>query len=57
MKRKGCGIMIDLYGRVPKRKSGEEESGDTALIVALMLLLKSDGSDPLLIFALLYILT
>ncbi len=49
--------MRDLYGRVPQRKHTEQETGDTALIMALMLLLKNESSDPLLIFALLYILT
>ncbi len=49
--------MRDLYGRAPEIKHTEEETSDTALIIALMLLLKNEDSDPLLIFALLYILT
>ncbi|MBQ7295193.1 MAG: hypothetical protein IJW86_03245 [Clostridia bacterium] len=49
--------MRDFYGRVPERRAASGTSEDTALIIALMLLLKSEHCDPMLIFALLYILS
>lgn len=49
--------MRDFYGRVPETKPNDNTQKDTALIVALMLLLQSEHCDPMLIFALMYILT
>ncbi len=49
--------MRDFYGRVPDRTPTSGTSDDSALIIALMLLLKSEHCDPMLILALLYILT
>jgi hypothetical protein len=46
------------HGRVPKSISVSEIiDGDTALIFSLIFLLKRERRDPLLILALLYILT
>ncbi len=49
--------MRDFYGRVPDKKTASGTSDDSALIIALMLLLKSEHCDPMLILALMYILT
>lgn len=49
--------MRDFYGRVPEAKASQAAENDAALIIALMLLLKSEHCDPMLIFALMYILT
>lgn len=49
--------MRDLYGRVPDKMKSDGKHNDTALIIALMLILKSEGCDPMLLFALIYILT
>ncbi len=49
--------MRDFYGRVPEEKPKEAPGNDNALIIALMLLLKGEHCDPMLIFALIYILT
>lgn len=46
------------YGRVQKEKSLTDIlDKDTALIFALIFLLKKESRDPMLILALLYILT
>ena len=58
-------MQTDLYGRkprchgrVPKRTLlSDIVDGDTALVFALIYLLKKEGRDPMLILALLYILT
>ena len=44
-------------GRVPQKNSNYTNGNDSALIIALMLLLKNERCDPLVIFALIYILT
>ena len=49
--------MRDFYGRAAETKPAQTAGNDTALIVALMLLLKGEQCDPMLIFALMYILT
>lgn len=49
--------MRDFYGRVPETKPSKTTGNDAVLIIALMLLLKSEHCDPMLIFALMYILT
>ena len=49
--------MRDFYGRVPEKKPTASTQKDTALIVALMLLLHSEHCEPMLIFALMYILS
>ncbi len=48
--------MRDLYGRVPERKTRSDNSDDTALIIALIILLIKEGADSMIILALLYIL-
>lgn len=58
-------MQYDLYGRkpqshgrVPKRAAFSDIiDGDTALVFALIFLLKRENREPMLILALLYILT
>ncbi|MBR2892216.1 MAG: hypothetical protein IKB94_00030 [Clostridia bacterium] len=49
--------MVDFYGRVPDKKPASGTNEDSALIIALLLLLKSEHCDQMLLFALIYILT
>lgn len=49
--------MRDLYGRVPKKERETMGQGDSALILALIIILLSEGKDEILILALIYILT
>ncbi len=49
--------MRDFYGRVPETPPLKTSGNDAVLIVTLMLLLKGEHCDPMLIFALMYILT
>ena len=58
-------MQTDLYGRKPRNYGrvlkrtllSDIVDGDTALVFALIYLLKKEGRDPMLILALLYILT
>ena len=58
-------MRYDLYGRKPQSYGRVQKSlrladiidKDTALIFSLIFLLKNENRDPLLILALLYILT
>lgn len=49
--------MRDLYGRAPKKEKEAMGQGDSALILALIIILLSEGKDEILILALIYILT
>lgn len=49
--------MRELYGRVPEGENVDYRQSDTALIIALLIILIKDGADNMLILALIYILT